>query len=151
MKRQNEEHIKVAVLPADTQFLSHQFCLEVLVPMLEKQIACAGRALLFTIGTTLAVTSLGAATKPLLPASTKQREFTWSAIEAEEARLAMIFAGHRGWVPTSTEYVIPDDSISHFTDCAYWVVVGELRATPVLPVRPVITVPHASGPHTVCH
>lgn len=150
MKRQNKGHIKVAVLPTDTRFLSHQYCLDVVVPILEKQIACAGRDLQFTIGTTLGITSLGAATKPPFPASAKQRDFKWSAIGAQEALLAMIFAGHRKWVPTATEYLIPDDSISHFTDCAYWVVVGELRTKQLLPVRTVITVPHVSEPHTVC-
>lgn len=142
MNRSSKEHVKVAMLPTGMQVLSYEYCLEIVVPLLEEQISCSEQDLSLVIGALKNNLSPSAAVRPPLPPSSKYREFEWAAIEAGEAELAMIFAGHRNWVPATNEYLIPDDSISHFSDCAYWIIVGESLTTPVLPIYPVITVPH---------
>lgn len=141
MNRSNEERVKIAVLPSHMQVCPHQYCLDSILPLVRERLGCAEHDFRLVIGTSLKISSSNAAIRPSLPPSANYRDFNWTEIEAREAGLAMIFAGHRDWLPKSTEYVIPDDSISHFADCAYWVVVGELQTAPILPVRPVITVP----------
>jgi len=68
----------------------------------------------------------------------KQRPFQWKVLDAQTARRAMRYAGHDGWEPDSTKYVVPDDGIKQLLDCDAWIIVSDRVQAPLLPLRPCI-------------
>lgn len=71
-----------------------------------------------------------------LPADIKRRTFRWRELARAEALRAMRYAGHEAWVPCLDGYIVPDDGMQQFTDCALWLFVSDRMSWPLLPLRP---------------
>ncbi|MFJ3521380.1 glycosyltransferase [Pseudomonas sp. NPDC090203] len=66
----------------------------------------------------------------------QRRTYRWRMLDAKTARRAMRYAGHEGWEPTSSNYMVPDDGIKQLLDCDAWVIVSDRVNAPLLPLRP---------------
>jgi len=71
-----------------------------------------------------------------LSSSIIRRSFNWKTIDADEARRALIYAGHSNWRPQYLEYFVPDDGVNQFLDCFLWVIISDRVEKPLLPIRP---------------
>lgn len=69
-----------------------------------------------------------------------RRAYHWDTLNNDAARLAMRYAGHDFWEPNFSKYVVPDDGIQQFLDCDLWIIVSDRMDSPLLPIRPYISV-----------
>lgn len=73
-----------------------------------------------------------------LDKSIKIRTYNWKNLAHNEAKRAMIFAGHSEWEAKATNYCVPDDGINQFFDCNLWLFISDRIGLSLLPVRPYV-------------
>jgi glycosyltransferase involved in cell wall biosynthesis len=69
-----------------------------------------------------------------LPKHIARRPYRWRLLKGDAATRAMHYAGHASFVGEG-EYVLPDDGINDFLDCAFWIFVSDRFERPLLPIR----------------
>lgn len=69
-----------------------------------------------------------------------RRAYHWDTLNNDAARLAMRYAGHDFWEPNFSKYVVPNDGIQQFLDCDLWIIISDRMDSPLLPIRPYISV-----------
>lgn len=72
-----------------------------------------------------------------LPPSVVRRPFEWKSLANDEARRALAYAGVDAGLREPT-YMVPDDGVTQFDDCALWVIVSDRLQMPLLPIKPYV-------------
>jgi hypothetical protein len=75
------------------------------------------------------------------------RRFEWKPLSQAQAKRSLLYSGRERWLQGDS-YLAPDDQVNYFQDSDVWLIVGNSKQHPILPLKPIVVIlPEVSKEH----